>query len=59
MASEWHVAPNCCATALTVNSLSHPQSNKESFQVPLRKELQNVTEAEKPHDPRALDRLHI
>lgn len=35
------------------------QSNKESFQVPLRKKLQNITEAEKSHDSRALDWLNL
>lgn len=35
------------------------QSNKKSFQVPLREELQNITEAEKPHVAGSLERFNL
>lgn len=35
------------------------QSNKKSLQVSLREELQNVTEAEKPHAVGSLERLNL
>lgn len=38
---------------------SRQQSNKESFQVPLREELQDITEAEKSHAADPFEWLHI